>query len=312
MAIDIERLWKLRVQNAIRAGAVIGSMAILLGLVGWLIAGWAGVAWSLVFGGALALLGGRYPPRLAIQAQGGMPLHPQQAPALYRVVHGLAERAGLPTVPTLYYVPSPVLNAFAVGHPGDAGIAVTEGLLRQLRLREVAGVLAHELSHIRSNDVWLMAAGQLISRLTVWLATFGQILLLLSLPWMLQEGLGRTWLLLLILLATPSAATLLYLGLSRGREYSADLEAAALTGDPEGLASALSVLERHQGSWLEDLYGRRRALPLHPWLRTHPPSQERIRRLLTLRRRSPYPALSTSEMRALNTLAGRPRGFRGW
>lgn len=308
--IDPDTLWTSRIQHLLRAVAVFGAMALLLGLLGWLIAGWAGVVWSLGFGIALALGGCRYPPRMALQAQGGMPLPPRQAPALYDLVTELARRAGLDAVPTLYYVPSRMLNAFAVGSPRDSGIAVTEGLLRHLSLRELAGVLAHEISHIRSNDVWLMSAGLVVSQMTVWLATFGQIALLLSLPWMLQEGLAGVWALLLAVVLAPSAATLLYLALSRSREFSADLEAVALTADPEGLASALAVLERHHGSWLESVYGRLRSLPPHPWLRTHPPTEDRIRALLALQRRPAYPAVVTADTRAMNALTGRPRSFR--
>jgi Zn-dependent protease with chaperone function len=106
----------------------------------------------------------------------------------------LTARADLPSVPALYYVPSKMMNAFAVGKPEDSAVAVTDGLIRNLNLRQITGVLAHEVSHIRNGDLKVMALGDTLSRLTGSISTFG---LLLGLPAALHNRrrrirLGRT------------------------------------------------------------------------------------------------------------------------
>ena len=97
---------------------------------------------------------------------GASRLTPEQAPPLWRLAATLGERAGLANQPELYYLPSQMLNAFAVGSKTNAAIGVTDGLLRQLDQRELTAVLAHEISHIRSNDLWVMGLADLFSRAT--------------------------------------------------------------------------------------------------------------------------------------------------
>ena len=151
------------------------------------------------------------------------------------------------------------------------------------------GVLAHEISHIRNNDLWVMGLADAVRRFTRLLSWMGQLLLLLNLPMLGLGGDTFPWLLVLLLIGAPILSFLLQLALSRTREYDADLDAATLTGNPRGLANALAKMERLEGTWLERLLlsGRRR--PQRSVFRTHPNTADRIRRLLELESR-PRPA----------------------
>jgi heat shock protein HtpX len=201
-----------------------------------------------------------------------------------------------------------MLNAFAVGAPNQAAIAVTDGLLRSLTLREVAGVLAHEISHIRSNDLWVMGLADLFSRVTSLLSLVGQFLLLLNIPLLLLGQAAINWLVVLLLIFAPNLNALAQSALSRTREYDADLNAARLTGDPEGLARALQKIEHVRGGWLERIFMPGRRVPEPSLLRTHPQTDERISRLLSLRRQVPRfqaPMLLDSTP-DLTSILGRP------
>jgi heat shock protein HtpX len=227
---------------------------------------------------------------MVLRMYGARPLRPAELTALHRVVEILARRAGLSRVPRLFYVPTRVLNAFSVGRPEESAIGITDGLLRRLSLRELVGVLAHEVSHIRHNDVWVMGLADTISRITSALSLLGQLLLLLSLPLAFSGTAEVAWLPILLLLAGPTLSGLMQLALSRTRELDADLGAVRLTGDPLSLAAALDKLERQErGLWAWLLPGRRNPEP--SVLRTHPNTRERVARLLELAgRRPPEPA----------------------
>lgn len=279
MPIETPRLWRSRVKNGLQTLLIMGALALVLAVPGFLLAGGFGVVVSLgvVLAGAFA--SSWVPARYILAEAGAGLLDRHQAPTLYRLLDTLYQRAGLTRPPQLFYAPSPDLNAFAVGTRHDGGIAVTEGLLRTLSLRQLAGVLAHEVSHLRHGDTRVMSMAAAMTRLTLWLTTVLQLSLLLMVPLILAGELRLPWGLLLVVAFAPSLSTLLQLALSRNREYTADLDAVALTGDPEGLASALAALEHHHGRWLATLFGRHPPAGLD-WLRTHPPTEERIRRLM--------------------------------
>ncbi|WP_446808519.1 zinc metalloprotease HtpX [Methylomonas sp. 2BW1-5-20] len=252
-------------------------------LAGSLLFGEEGI-WIALATGVFALI---FEPaaawRLTLSIYRARPIYPQEAPALWQILQVLTERAELPSVPTPYYIPSPLINAFAVGNRKQSAIALTDGLFKQLNSRELAGVLAHEMAHIANNDLRVMGLADAISRITALFAATGQLFLLLSLPLLVfgEIDFQINWPGLLLLLFSPHLALLMQLGLSRIREYDADLNAAALTGDPLGLASALVHIEKASGSWLSILlpgWGN----PEPSWLRTHPPTAERIRRLQAL------------------------------
>jgi heat shock protein HtpX len=206
------------------------------------------------------------------------------------------------------------LNAFATGTPQKAVIGITEGLLRRLTLSELAGVLAHEISHIRNNDLAVMSLADVMTRFTQMLSYLALFLALFNLPAFLLGDSEISFIGLLLLYLAPTVGSLIQLGLSRTREYDADLEAAGLTGDPESLASALEKLERYQGHFWEDMMlpvpGRR--IPQPSLLRSHPLTQERVARLRSLHDRPMLPQLSIAEepmvsLIGLGPIAMRPR-----
>jgi len=285
--VDPKRLQKHKLNNLFQSLLIMTGMIGLLGLLGWTLGGKQGLAWLLFIGLLMVTLTPRLSPPMILRLYGAVPLHPSEAPSLYAALEELTRRANLPSLPKLYYVPSSVLNAFTMGNRSDAAIAVTDGLLRNLRLSEMIGVLAHEVSHIRNNDIWIMNLSDVVSRLTAVFSTLGQFLLLLNLPLILLAGQGIPWLPILILIFSPTVTFLLQLALSRTRELDADLEAARLTGDPKGLASALARMERYRGGFLRRVFFPGHRNPDPSILRTHPETEERITRLLSLLEEKP-------------------------
>lgn len=282
-----DRISRHKLRNWSQTVTLLVGMVALLAAVGALLGG-VQVMIAAATAGALALvLGPRISPRLILGMYGAYPLSPREAPRLHRLLADLAERADLPHPPDVYYIPSRVMNAFTVGKRTDAAVAVTDGLLWGLSLPEVAAVLAHEISHIRHNDTWVMGLADLVSRLTHTLSLFGQLLVLVNLPLYLFTEASLPWLALLVLVLAPALSGLLQLAVSRSREYDADIGAVTLTGDPNALASALRRLEAESGVWLERILMPRRRDPQPSLLRTHPHTEERIRRLRQLSHEQP-------------------------
>ena len=264
-------------RNALHTLVLIGGSAILLALIAWTVFGWTGLVWAAIFGGFGLWTMGRVSPKMVLGLYKARPLAPDELPDVHRIVRELAARADLRSVPQLYYVASKMLNAFAVGTRQDSAIAVTDGLMRSMTMRQLAGILAHETSHIRSGDLKVMAIADVLTRITNFMSMLG----LIGIPALFGAGIDIPWLGILLLIFAPTIGGLLQLGLSRTREYDADLDGAALTGDPAGLASALDTLERRQGHVWEGLFPAGR-VPSPSLLRTHPVTKDRIARLLTL------------------------------
>jgi heat shock protein HtpX len=270
------------VRNIVHSVILIGTMMILAGLLGWLIWGMIGLVLLTVFSVFVLLVGTSVSPHLVLRMYGARPIIEYEAPSLIQLLRKLSQQAELPATPQLYYIPSQIANAFAVGAGERGAIAVTDALLRNFSLREVQGVLAHELSHLRSNDGWVMGLADSMSQMVNIMSWIGQILLLINLPLFLMGPYQIPWLLVILLMLAPTISALLQLGLSRTREFQADLEAVRLTGDPRGLASGLAKLERLSGTWFERILMPGRRVPEPSLLRTHPPTEERINRLLKL------------------------------
>lgn len=256
-------------------------------LLGWLLWGISGILMLIFSLAVLLVINPMTTPQLIMRLYRARYLLRSEAPELYRILDILCDRAGQAHPPDLYYVPSRMINAFAVGRRDRAAIAVTDGLLQALDTREAIAVLAHELSHVRSNDIWVMGLADMFSRMTSLLSMFGQILLLINLPLVLVGQATISWFAILVLILAPTLSALAQLGLSRTREYDADLNAVRLTGDPDSLASALAKIERIQGGWLERIFLPGRRIPDPSLLRTHPPTEERIKRLMSLKRSEP-------------------------
>lgn len=266
-------------RNRIHSLVLLGAMTALLAALGWSLAGLAGIILAAALGAAGMLAGRRASAILLLRMHRARRIEPGEAPLLWDMVAELAGRARLERGPALFHIPSPAMQAFSLEVPGGTAIAVTDGLLRNMSTRELAAVLAHEISHIASRDVRLMTLADLAARVTRSLAFAGWMLVIVSLPLALAGQPVISWLTLVLLVSGPTVSGLMQFGLSRAREYDADLGAVALCGDPEALASALARLEAYQGRLWEQMLLPGYRLPEPSLLRTHPETGERVRRI---------------------------------
>jgi heat shock protein HtpX len=287
-------------RNAVQSLVLVAGSGALAALIAYSVYGPAGLLWAGLFGAAGVWMAGRVSPHMILELYKARALAPGELPDVHRVIRQLATAAGLPSIPRLYYVPSRLMNAFAVGNRADSAIAITDGMLRGLTLRQLAGVLAHEVSHIRSGHLRVMAPADVLSRLTSTMAMVGIMVFFVSLPVVLATGAAVPWLGILLMLLAPTLSSLLQLGLSRAREHDADFDAVVMTRDPEGLASALETLERRQGRLWERIALPGARLPDPSLLRTHPATADRVHRLLSLRKAG-KPAIATVDETALKS-----------
>ncbi|MGB6065766.1 MAG: zinc metalloprotease HtpX [Desulfomonilaceae bacterium] len=272
------------VRNIFHSVVLMACMLLVCAMVGWVFWGVDGLVYFSTLTVVGLFISLRISPRLIFKMYGAVPIREEEAPHLLLMMNRLAQRAGLPKRPQLYYIPSQAPNAFAVGSRRTGAIAITEGLLNGFTPRELQGVLAHEMGHLRRNDGFVMSlavsAGQLVSIMS-WI---GKVVVLIHFPFYVFGGYQLPWLPIIILVFAPPITALLQLALSRTREFEADFEAARSTGDPIGLASALQKLEGLSGNWFERLFLQRRKARESFLFWTHPPTEERIRRLLELER----------------------------
>jgi heat shock protein HtpX len=224
--------------------------------------------------------------KIALAAARAKPVSEEEDPRLYQMVRDLTTRAGLP-MPKLYIIPQEQPNAFATGrNPKHSAVAVTAGIRKLLTEDELRGVLAHELGHVRNHDILLTSVVASIASAITWI---GYLVLFIGGD---DDGpLGIIGPLLLWLLA-PIAAAIIQLAISRQREYSADATGAEICGNPESLASALLRLE--SGAQEVPMQVNQATEPLYivkPFkgggiaslFSTHPPIEERVRRLRQMR-----------------------------
>jgi heat shock protein HtpX len=265
--------WLNRAHNHRRSGRLIAGMILLLATCGWIVGGEDGAKRAVSVGAPLphdlAIA-----PEIMLQQLGARLLHPSEAPVLFDVLRDICRRAGLLRCPELYYLPAAgAMNAYALGDPRRSAITLTDGLLRGMTLNEIAGILAHEVAHIRNSDASAMT----------WASMLNRAIALTSLASLatLQRQNGAPEMPLAALLSCASTiGQLLYLALSRIREFDADATALELIDDPQALVSALHKLERHHNA-AQDLP----AASLqdgHEFLRTHPATHERVGHLRRL------------------------------
>ena len=302
-----------RRQNSAQTFALLGGMALLLAVPVALIWGLGGLAFVVGLVGVTFLGARQVPPDLMMRAYRAQRVTPEAAPGLVHILEVLSERADLKEKPALYVIPSLTLNAFATGSPTNAAIGITEGLVRKLSMKEVAAVLAHEVSHIRNNDLTVMAIADIASRIVQGMSYAAVFFLAINMISILVDGEASiSWLAIIILYLAPVLSSLMQLALSRTREYDADLEAAILTGDPSWLISALQSLDRQTGVFWEDLMfpvpGRRTPQP--SLLRTHPPTEDRVARLRALDNRRHLPRIEMREAPYISVVSAGPIAMR--
>lgn len=278
LALEQRSRWR----NILQSTSILILMAAILGGIGWLIGGMTGLLWTAVIGMVLFIFTPKITPGVVLRMYNASPIQEDELPGLCHLVEALSRKAGLKYVPGMYYIPSRVMNAFSVGSRDDAVIALSDGLLRSMSRREIAGILAHELNHIRHNDLWIMQMADNMSRITHSMSMVGQVMLLLFLPFYFAAGTSVPWLIILFLIVAPLVSMLLQMALSRTREYDADLGALQITGDPEGLASALKKLEVYQKKLIDLLIMPGRKNPDPSLLRSHPHTEKRLERLYKL------------------------------
>jgi heat shock protein HtpX len=230
--------------------------------------------------------------RIALLVHRAQPVSAAELPGVYAIVRRLVTRAGMP-MPRIYVIPSDSPNAFATGrNPAHAAVAVTQGILTLLNERELEGVLAHELSHVKNRDILIASIAAAIAGL---IAAIGHVLqwgFLLGGGARNDEDRGGGALSALAwIIVAPIVALLLQMAISRSREYGADASGAALCGNPKALADALSKLERESKAIPYEFAGpatahlfivnplQGAAATLMNLLSTHPPILERIARL---------------------------------
>ena len=298
--LDPKTLRAHRLRNSLHSILLVGGLGLVTGFCGWLIWGGMGVAATLVAVGLIYAFAPRLSPKLLMRLYRGRLVekgHGGLSDQILRIVDALADRAELQAPPRVYIIPSMTLNAFAAGTPDKAVVGITAGLIERLDLRELAGVLGHEISHIRNNDLAILGLADAMTRFAQLLAYLAVVLALFNLPAFLLGDAEIPPIALALLYLAPTAGSLIQLALSRTREFDADLEAARLTGDPEGLVSALQKLERYYGRFWEDMRmpvpGRR--IPQPSLLRSHPKTEDRVARLRDLGDSQLLPRLSATD-----------------
>jgi heat shock protein HtpX len=275
--------------NTLKSTLLLGAMTGLVLLVGEAVGGRSGITIALLVAAVMNFAAWFWSDKIVLASYRAQPVGPQEAPALYSIVEGLANRAGIP-MPRLYVIPDPALNAFATGRsPSHAAVAATEGILRALNRDELEGVLAHELSHVINRDTLTSTVAATLAGAITWLAHMAYFL-----PVGRDRDDGPNPLVaLLTLLLAPFAAMLIQLAVSRSREYEADASGARLVGHPEGLAGALGKLQAAAERIpmrsadpatahlfiVNPLSGR----TLAGLFSTHPPLEKRIERLMSHR-----------------------------
>ena len=284
-------------RNYLKTAMLMAFLIAVLAIGGSAVGGYRGM---LLFGGiglVFNFVSYWFSDRLALMAHRAQPVTREQIPQLYDIVERLTRKAGMP-MPKLYVIPSMTPNAFATGrNPSHAAVAVTEGILRLLDWRELEGVLAHEISHVRNRDILISTIAAAIAGI---ISTLGHVVSYAAMWGGLggrdDERRGGGIEMLAWAILAPIMAMIIQLAVSRSREYGADASGAALIGDPDPLADALLKLEQGNEQIPYQFGGPATAhlFIVHPFggaggaimnlLSTHPPIEERVRRLRDMKR----------------------------
>ncbi len=271
-----------RNRNLVHTALLLAGIFGLMAGVGLILAGRQGLISTTALGILYILMTQQLPAHLWLRLLGVRPPAPWEAPDLYAAVEDLSFRAGLPRAPQLFYLPTPLVNALTGGSLGRSIIALSQGLLRALNTEEVTAVLAHEISHLMHNGLRVLRVAGALARITDLFAFFGQLLILTSIPLLVIGGTPVAWEAILLLLAAPWLSLLMWLALSRTREFDADLGAVELTGNPAGLARALTKLDYYNDRLWRGFFLPGFGRSPSDLLRTHPSTRARISRLMAI------------------------------
>lgn len=297
--------------NYLRTGILLAGMTALFLAVGYMIGGTGGMVFAFLFAIATNLFAYWNSDKIVLRMFRAQPVDARSAPDFYNMVRSLSTQAGIP-MPKLYIIEEDQPNAFATGrNPENAAVAATTGLLRRLSQEEIAGVLAHELAHIRNRDTLTMTITATIAGAIGMLANFA---LFFGGSRDNNNPLGFVGVLLVAILA-PIAAMLVQFAISRAREYEADRAGAEISGQPLWLASALGKISRASQT-IPNLEAERNPAAAHLFIvnplsgrgvdnlfSTHPSPSNRIARLKAMAQQQ--------EMSGWQSPAPQNRGLRG-
>lgn len=276
--------------NTIKTTVLLALLTGLILAIGQYVGGSQGIVLAFGFAAVMNFSAYWFSDKLVLRMYSAQPVEEADAPELYGIVRGLAQRNQMP-MPKVYIIPTDTPNAFATGrNPQNAAVAVTQGIMRILRPEELEGVLAHELAHVRNRDTLtstvaatLAGAVMMIANIVRWSAIFGGA--------QRDDDRGGIFGLLAMTILAPIAATLIQLAISRSREFEADATGARMTQNPFNLASALEKLEQaNERMPMASTPQTAHLFIVNPLsgssfsrlFSTHPPIEERIRRLRSM------------------------------
>ena len=273
--------------NTLKTTFLLAALTAVFIVVGNLIGGQSGMIIALALAGIMNFVSYWWSDKIVLMRYRAEPLSREDAPKLYSMVEDLTARASMP-MPKLYLLPSESPNAFATGrNPEHAAVAVTQGLMDLMDYEEVQGVVAHELSHIRHRDTLIGTVAATLAGAVMVLANMARWGAILGGGSRDNDG-GSIIGLLATAIVAPIAAMLIQMAISRSREFKADAGAAEITGNPNGLASALKKLKTAgERIPLKATQSTAHMFIYQPFLgtigrlfSTHPPIEERVRRLI--------------------------------
>lgn len=272
--------------NWLKTSILMAAIMALFGVIGGYLGGATGMLMALLFGGAMNLFAYWFSDSMVLKMYNAREVDEASAPQFYTMVRDLAQRAGLP-MPRVYLIDEAQPNAFATGrNPDNAAVAATTGILQLLSAREIRGVMAHELAHVRHRDILISTISATMAGAISALANFAMIF-----GGRDSEGRSNPVASIAVALLAPLAASLIQMAISRAREFEADRGGAQICGDPHALADALARI---------DAYARGIPMPTaeaHPataqmmimnplsgsgiasLFSTHPATEERVARL---------------------------------
>lgn len=276
--------------NTLKTVFLMTLLTVLFVVVGNLLGGQTGMFIALVFAVGMNFMSYWFSDKIVLAMYKAKEVDDRSAPRLYQMVSSLSSRAGLP-MPRVYIIDSATPNAFATGrNPQHAAVAVTTGIVRMLNDDEMAGVIGHELAHIKNRDILIGTVAASFAGAITWIAQMAGFAAMFGRN---DEdgdsGIGG----LVMLIVAPIAATMLQLAVSRSREYLADESGAQISGNPRSLASALNKL--HSANEVQPIHAE--PATAHMFIvsplsggtvsklfSTHPPVEERINRLMAMSR----------------------------
>jgi heat shock protein HtpX len=279
--------------NRLRTTILLAALTALVVWIGQMFGGPNGAVMALIFAGVMNFFSYWFSDKIVLRMYGAQEISQNEDPELFDIVRELTVKDGLP-MPRVYVIPEDAPNAFATGrNPEHAAVAVTQGIRRILDRRELAGVLGHELSHVKHRDILvssiaatLAGAISYLAHMAQWAAIFG------GGSRDREEGGGNIFGLLFMMIVAPLAAMLIQMAVSRSREYMADEGGAKVTHDPLALASALRKLQMGAQNIPMQVSDATATSTAHMFIvnplsgggianlfSTHPPMEERIARL---------------------------------